>query len=366
MAEPSPETMTTPWRRDPSETAPALQRWAEARIAPDVRVTDVGEPGNGMSSETALFTAVHPDGREERLVARLAPLPDVFPVFPAYDLAMQQRCMELVRERTAAPAPVCRFLETDVAFLGTPFLVMDRIEGEAPADVPPYVFGGWVMDATAEERETLVRNSVRVLAEVHSIDPTNADLSFISDYRGERPAAHPSPMTAQLDAQRHYYEWAREGVSYPLIERTFAWLDAQRPEEPPAVLNWGDSRIGNMLYRGLEPVAVLDWEMATVGPREVDLAWMVYLHRFFQDLAVRFELPGIPDFMAPGLVTDTYRELTGYESQDLHWYEVFGALRFAIVSVRTSTRGIAYGQMEAPADPDDLIMFRTLLDGMIS
>ena len=45
---------------------------------------------------------------------------------------------------------------------------------------------------------------------------------------------------------------------------------------------------------------------------------------------------------------------------------MFGALRFAIVSVRTSTRGIAYGQMEAPADPDDLIMFRTLLDGMIS
>jgi hypothetical protein len=51
--------------------------------------------------------------------------------------------------------------------------------------------------------------------------------------------------------------------------------------------------------------------------------------------------------------------------RDLEWFEVFGALRFAIVSVRTSTRGIAYGQMEQPADPDDLIMFRHLLEQML-
>ena len=121
-----------------------------------------------------------------------------------------------------------------------------------------------------------------------------------------------------------------------------------------------------MLYRDFTPVAVLDWEMATVGPREVDVAWMVFLHRFFQDLAVRFEMPGIPDFMAAEDVCDMYAGITGYEPVDLPWYEVFAALRFAIVSVRTSTRGIAYGQMEAPEDPDDLVMFRTLLDGMLS
>ena len=361
MAEIDPDTMATPWRRDPSETAPALQRWAEHRIGSGVVVSDVGEPGNGMSSETALFTATHPDGKAERLVARLAPMPDVYPVFQDYDLAMQQGCMDLVRERTSAPAPVCRWLETDTSWLGTQFLVMDRIDGESPPDIPPYVFGGWLMDATREQRDTLIRNSVAVLAEVHSIDPTNADLSFVADL-----PEGASAMAAQLDAQRAYYEWARDGVTYPLIERTFAWLDAHRPDDKPTVLNWGDSRIGNMLYRDFTPVAVLDWEMATIGPREVDVAWMVFLHRFFQDLAEKFELPGIPGFMDPVLVCSTYEELTGYQPTDLHWYEVFGALRFAIVSVRTSTRGIAYGQMEAPPDPDDLVMFRTLLEGMIA
>jgi aminoglycoside phosphotransferase (APT) family kinase protein len=359
MAEIDPDTMATPWRRDPSETAPALQRWAEAKMGAGVVVSDVGEPGNGMSSETALFTVAHPDGHAERLVARLAPMPDVYPVFASYDLGMQRRCMDLVRERTSAPAPRCRWLETDPAWLGTQFLVMDRVDGDAPPDIPPYVFGGWLVDATPEQRDALVRNSVAVLAQVHTIDPGDVDLSFVVD------VGSGSAMSAQLDAQRAYYEWAREGVAYPLIEAAFAWLDAHRPDDKPAVLDWGDSRIGNILYRDFAPVAVLDWEMATVGPREVDVAWMVFLHRFFQDLAERFEMPGIPGFMDPVAVCAHYEELTGYRPTDLHWYEVFGALRFAIVSVRTSTRGIAYGQMEAPADPDDLVMFRALLEGMI-
>ncbi len=361
MADMDPATLTTPWRRNPAETLPALSRWVEHTMGAGARVEDLGEPGNGMSSETVLFTVVMPDGTRDRLVARLAPMPDVYPVFQTYDLDLQRRCMDLVRERTTAPAPVCRYLETDSKWLGTPFLVMERVDGEAAPDVPPYVFGGWIMDATPEQRDALLRRSVEVIVQVHTITPANADLSFIT---GPDPAA--SAMTAQLDGQRAYYEWAREGVTYPLIERTFDWLLAHQPADRETVLNWGDSRIGNMLYRDFEPVAVLDWEMATVGPREVDIAWMVFLHRFFQDLAVRFEMLGLPEFMTPEVVCSIYENLTGYAPENLAWYEVFGALRFAIVSVRTSTRGMAYGQMERPDDPDDLIMFRTLLDGMIA
>jgi hypothetical protein len=52
--------------------------------------------------------------------------------------------------------------------------------------------------------------------------------------------------------------------------------------------------------------------------------------------------------------------------RNLEWFEVFAALRFAIVSIRTGKRGIAYGTMEAPGDPDDLIMFRNLLEAMLA
>jgi aminoglycoside phosphotransferase (APT) family kinase protein len=353
----------TPWRRNLEEVGSELERWARKNVDSDTRVTDVHAPGNGMSSETVLFTMEH-DGDVERYCARLAPMPDVYPVFAEYDIALQHRCMDLVRAHTDVPAPEVRWLEQDPQWLGTPFLVMVRIDGDAPPDVPPYVFGGWVADATPEQRSQLQRRSVELLAKLHCITPANADLSFLA-----RPQHGSSALDQQLGHERWYYEWARDGVSYPLIERTFTWLDEHRTDktETETVLNWGDARIGNVLYRDFEPVAVLDWEMATVGPREVDLAWMYFLHAFFEDLAERFGVPSAtPGFMQRDDLVATYRELTGHTVRDLEWYEVFAALRFAIVSVRTSTRGIAYGQMEKPDDPDDLIMFRSLLERMLA
>ena len=64
-------------------------------------------------------------------------------------------------------------------------------------------------------------------------------------------------------------------------------------------------------------------------------------------------------------VARAYEEMTGRAVKPLEWFEVFAALRFAVVSIRTSTRGIAYGTMEKPDDPDDLVMFRSLLEQML-
>jgi aminoglycoside phosphotransferase (APT) family kinase protein len=350
----------TPWRRDLAELGAALGAAAADHIRADATGTDVASPGNAMSSETVLVTVGRSDGGSDRYAARLAPLPELYPVFPQYDLELQQRCMDLVRAHTDVPAPEVVWYEPDSRWLGTPFLVMRRIDGEAPPDIPPYVFGGWMMDATPEQRSRLQERSVGVIARLHEITPEKHDLAFLA-----QPAHGSSPLDQQLGYQRWYYEWARDGVTYPLIERTFRWLDDNRPDEGPTVLNWGDARIGNILYRDFEPVAVLDWEMASIGPAEIDIAWMVFLHRFFQDLAAKFELPGIPDFMVRADIVQTYEAMTGRTVRALEWFEVFAALRFAVVSIRTSTRGIAYGTMEKPDDPDDLVMFRGLLEQML-
>jgi aminoglycoside phosphotransferase (APT) family kinase protein len=354
-------TIDTPWRRDPAELTRQLGAWARAVVAPDATVAEVSAPeGNGMSSETVLFE-LRRGGRADRHVARLAPLPGLFPVFPEYDLDLQARCMRLVGEATDVPVPAVPWYEDDPQWLGSPFLVMTRLDGRVPPDVPPYVFGGWVADLTPEGREQLETNTVSVLERLHRVTPETHDLTFLA-----RPQHGASALDQQLGYQRWYYEWAREGVSYPLIERTFAWLDEHRPEEGPTVLNWGDSRIGNMLFDGIDPVAVLDWEMATVGPKEIDVAWGVFLHRFFDDLAARFDMPGMPDLMRRERVVATYERLSGEPVRDLEWFEVFAALRFAIVSVRTTARGVAYGQAEQPKDPDDVIMFRGLQERMLA
>src|SRR5262249_41488405 len=191
----------------------------------------------------------------ESFAARLAPLPELYPVFPAYELDLQARCMQLVRAATDVPAPDVRWLELDPLWLGAQFLVMAQIVGISPPDMPPYVFSGWMLDATPEQRRTVQTNAISVVARLHEITPKNNDLSFLA-----RPEHGTSALDQQLGYQRWYYDWARDGERYPLIERTFAWLDEHRPPERDTVLNWGDARIGNMLFRDFEVVGVLDWE----------------------------------------------------------------------------------------------------------
>ncbi len=174
-------------------------------------------------------------------------------------------------------------------------------------------------------------------------------------------------MRRQLADQAAYYEWAREGLRVPLVERTFAWLDDHWPDhEGDAVMCWGDARIGNMLYDGFDPAAVLDWEMAVLAPPEVDLAWFAYLHRFFEDLAAKFEVPGLPDFLRLDEVAAEYEKRSGRAPRHLRWYTVYAALRYAIVSVRTTKRGVHFGQATMPDDLDDLIMHRAGLEDLLA
>ena len=77
-------------------------------------------------------------------------------------------------------------------------------------------------------------------------------------------------------------------------------------------------------------------------------------------------MPGLPDFMRRDDMAAAYTEMSGRPVEALEWFEVFAALRFAIVSTRTSLRSITYGQMEMPDDPDDLVMFRPLLEQMLA
>jgi aminoglycoside phosphotransferase (APT) family kinase protein len=218
-----------------------------------------------------------------------------------------------------------------------------------------------VADLSDADQLAFERNAVGVLAKLHTLTPQTADLAFL-----DRPQYGTTPLDQHFGYQRWYYDWAREGVRYPLIERTFEWLEARRPAEGPTVLNWGDSRVGNVLWNGPTPVAVLDWEMAALGPAEIDVAWMIFLHKFFQNMTETYGFPGLPDLLRRDRVAAIYEELTGRPVEALEWYEVFAALRFAIISVRTTTRGIAYGQQAQPDDPDDLIMFRPLLEQMLA
>ena len=353
--------------RDPAVLREQLTDWFRSRLPADAdpEVSEVAKPsGTGMSSETLLFdVTATSDGERatQGYAARLAPADVDHPVFPSYDLELQYRCLRLVREHSTVPVPTAPWWEPDPAALGSPFFVMERVEGVVASDNPPYVFGGWVVDAGPEGRRRLEEGVVDVLAGLHAIDVERADTGFL-----DRPEHGVTPLDQHLGYQRWYYDWARGDRDFTQIDRAFAWLEANRPEdEGPTVLNWGDARLGNTMFRDGVPVAVLDWEMAALGAPEVDLAWAVHLHDFFKDLAVRFEVDPLEDFFPRERVIATYQDRAGREVRTYDYYEVFAAIRYSIVSIRTGETSVATGTLPAPEHHDGLIMNGPILERLL-
>ncbi len=353
--------------RDPVELCARLNAWFEKRLGPQPTppVGAVTSPAsNGMSSETLLFDASWvEDGKKQtaHLVARVEPEASDVPIFPVYDLAGQYRVLDVVGRNSAVPVPKVRWLETDAAALGAPFFVMDRVDGRVPPDLMPYTVESWLLDADAAERRQLQDSTVGVLASLHSIALNDLDVAFLEF---DVPGA--TPLRRHVENQRRYYEFAREGRVFSIIERAFDWLEDKWPtHEGPDVISWGDSRVGNILYDGFEPAAVLDWEMAAIGPRELDIGWMIFLHIFFQDITERMEMPGLPDFMRRSDVVAEYQRCTGYTPRDMDFYEVYAGLRHAIVMSRVFARSVHFDGAEWPEQADEVIHHRDVLDRML-
>jgi aminoglycoside phosphotransferase (APT) family kinase protein len=355
--------------RSVSALTAGLQDWLAGRSAGPGRPTVSGvrmPDSGGLSSTSVLFEASWAgQGAESRgcYVARMAPEASAVPVFPSYDLPGQFEVISRVAACCDVPLPRLRWNEPDSGALGTPFFVMDQVDGRIPLDNPPYVFTGWLLEAAPAERARLERASVRILAELHAIPAAAAA------FPGLRPPGGMDALQYHVDRQREYYRWALadDGIRVPIIERSLTWLGEHWPRDRgPDVLSWGDARIGNIIYRGFEPAAVLDWEMAALGPRELDVAWFVFLHRFFQDIAEFFGASGLPDFLRRSSVEQRYQELTGWPLRDMDFYLVYAALRHAIVMARIKRRMIHFGEDQVPDDPDDYVMHRASLEKLLA
>jgi aminoglycoside phosphotransferase (APT) family kinase protein len=288
--------------RDVTTLPNILSAWLSTVLpdgaSPEVSV-ESGVDSNGMSSETIILTARwREDGRpvEQRLVARVAPTAEDVPVFSSYRLDHQFDVIRLVAELTDIPVPQVRWLENTGSVLGTPFFLMDLVDGVVPPDVMPYTFGGnWFYDAPAERQRELQDSTIDVLAKLHAIPEPERAFGFLATTEA------PNALRRNLDWLQSWYRFAVPDIGpSPLLERALAWLEDHFPTEiaeQPAVLVWGDSRVGNVLYDDFRPVAVLDWEMATLGPREMDVAWLIFAHMVFQSLTGLAGLPGMPDFL---------------------------------------------------------------------
>jgi aminoglycoside phosphotransferase (APT) family kinase protein len=207
---------------------------------------------------------------------------------------------------------------------------MERIPGIAIPD--GYVSAGPLFDAPPDAQRRVQAEYVDRLAEVHLLDWDAAGLGFLTpaDARG---LVHD---VARLD---DYLAWATDG-DIPSVHRdALDWLRAGRPDpEPPLSLCWGDPRIGNVLYGpDWSQRALLDWEIASIGPAEMDVAWFLELH---DTAAVGGDLPGF----APSVeMRDRWSARVGREVQAYGWFVVFSLLRAEAIYQRIRTMLLASG-----------------------
>jgi aminoglycoside phosphotransferase (APT) family kinase protein len=129
-----------------------------------------------------------------------------------------------------------------------------------------------------------------------------------------------------------YVEWSSEGDPLPALAEALAWCGRTLPAHAgAAVLLWGDVRLGNLVFDpDRRVIAVLDWDLACLGPRELDLGWHLGLE-FMMERLFGSRVAGFPER------TETiarYEARSGHTVADLDWHEVFALVRALAINDR--------------------------------
>lgn len=268
----------------------------------------------GQSNPTFLVT----DG-QRRLVLRKKPEGELLPSAHAVD-----REFRIIRALQGTDVPVARAvcLCDDPSVIGTIFYVMDFVEGRIFWDPA-------LPELPGAERRALYGDMNRVVAALHAIDPGQVGLQ---DYGRQGPF-----LERQIARWSSQYQ-ASETEPIEAMHRLMAWLPANIPDSAAHGIVHGDLRLDNMIFHPREPrvLAVLDWELSTLGDPLADLAYhMLPWHLTAQafrgmagnDLAV-LDIPSERDYL------DQWLQRTGHPPvSTATWtvYLVYNLFRLAAI-----------------------------------
>jgi len=337
------------FHKDRSAYASSLATWFPRQRpgATDVAVSGIDIPSaTGFSNETVFFDVEWTEdgeARHERFVARIEPPTGaLFPMQTAecaVSVGVQFRAMELAGRHGVPMCPLVGY-EPDPTVLGQPFFVMGFVEGVIPADVPRYSQAGFLVDdATPEQRERMVRTGLEAMAKVHAIDWRTAGLEWLDASGVGAPT-----QQVQIDLYRRFVTEQLHGRPHPVMFAVLDWLEQHDPHDERIGMIWGDTRLGNVIWRDYEPVVACDWEACALGPTEADIGWWLMFDRMsFDDLGAE-RMEGFP---TRERMIELYEQASGREVRDAHYWEVFGAMRFAAIMIPLADRMVDAGLMPA-------------------
>jgi aminoglycoside phosphotransferase (APT) family kinase protein len=315
-------------KRDPDVTARTLEEWLARRIpATEVGVTEMTIPKAGFSNETILGHARWGGpGAPGELDFVLRIEPTSHQLFVTPDALRQAQCMRALAGHV--PVPRVWLAEADPSVLGAPFFLMTRVDGRVPSDVPSWHKRGWTASLDAAEAARLHENALAALVALHSVDTRDPAFAFLE------PAGEGTALQRLVADIRRFYEWCEPVRRYgaDVIDAAMTYVIDAMPADERSSIVWGDARVGNIMFGDdLAVVALLDWEGATLGPPEVDIAWWVMFDEFLCEAQGLTRLAGVPD--RSGTLA-RYEELRGEPLRAIGYYEVLAGLQFALINSR--------------------------------
>lgn len=296
--------------------------------------------GNGHSNVTYLL-----ERGAERVVLRRPPRPP----YPesAHDVLREARLVAAL-DGCGLPVPTVHAMVEDPTLLGAPFVILEFVAGCVVGEAVPAELAG------RQDARRIAEGVVGALADIHAIDVSQPPLATLGKPTGylERQIRRFSGIWADVATR-----------AIPAVEQVADWLGVNLPATTQTTLVHGDYRLGNMLFAHDSParlVAVLDWELATLGDPLVDLGYLCATWAEPDDednpmlaLSSATRTAGFP---SRANLAACYADQTGRDILQLGWYEVL-ALWKAAVFLEAS-----YARFRAGTTSDPY--FATLADGV--
>jgi len=288
-----------------------LQSWLSDNLSGFGNLSRVEKFEGGQSNPTYRIS----DGRTE-CVLRRQPFGSLLPSAHAVD--REFRVISALHPR-GFPVPRPLAFCADRHIIGAQFYVMEMVHGRT-------FWNGNLPGLPPEQRKAIYASLVETLAQLHMLDPAELGLDDFG--------APGNYFERQVRRWTKQYR-ASQTDDLAEIERLIEWLPQTLPRQDRVSIIHGDYRLDNVIFAEDSPaaIAVLDWELATIGDPLADFAYLAMNwvmpagERKAQIGGLDLARLGIPDL---DWVTRRYCELTGRESvSDLNWYFAFNLFRLA-------------------------------------
>jgi aminoglycoside phosphotransferase (APT) family kinase protein len=311
----------------------ALRRWMDASVRPTRGPLTVKQFRGGQSNPTFWVS----DGVDE-WVLRKKPPGTLLP--SAHQVEREHRVLAALAD-TDVPVAKVHALCEDASVIGTPFYLMDHVRGRIFWNVQ-------LPGLERDERAAIYDELGRVLAAIHSVDLAQTGLT---DY-----GKHGGYVERQI---RRWADQYKKSETQPVatMDALIEHLAAHLPAHDETALAHGDYRLDNLIFHPTEPrvLAVIDWELSTLGHPIADLAYTCMLYEVAMPrvgglLGVDFEATGIP---SETQLVAAYCARTGRASvPDLPYFKAFSLFRLAAIA-----QGVYKRSLQGNASSDDAMMF---------